>query len=258
MKNFTSSIISQTEIAIGYREMIFSWPEELEQPLPGQFLTIKATENPAPLLRRPFALSGFHREKNRASIIYQVRGPATRLLSELANGKTIEVLSPLGNAFSIPREGTTPLLVAGGIGLGPILYFARYLDQKGYAPRLVFGCRSKEYIPRIPALTSGKIHFCTDDGSQGFQGTSVDFLKSMNWEEFRSPTIYSCGPHPMLKACHDLAEEKGIPSETAMEQMMACGVGACMGCAIEVTGPEKYARVCKEGPVFDSRRIKWT
>ncbi len=258
MKNFTTSILGQNEIALGYREMSFSWPEEAGRPLPGQFLTIKASENPAPLLRRPFALSGFDEKRNLASIIYQVRGPATRLLSELAEGKNIEILSPLGNSFSLPAEGSTPLLVAGGIGLGPILYFARYLDDRGFAPRLIFGCRSKEFIPRLPELSHGKIHFCTDDGSEGFKGTSVEFLKSLNWDDFTKPSLYSCGPHGMLLACHSLAEEREIPSETAMEQMMACGVGACMGCAIEVVGPEKYARVCKEGPVFDSRRIKWT
>ncbi len=258
MKNFTTPIINQTEVAKGYREMTFKWPEELDQPLPGQFLTIKATENPAPLLRRPFALSGFDRTAREASIIYQVRGPATRLLSELADGKKIEILTPLGNSFSLPGKGSTPLLVAGGIGLGPILYFARYLDERGYKPQLFFGCRSREYIPGVPDLINGKIHYCTDDGSEGFKGTSVDLLNSLNWEDFTSPSLYSCGPHGMLKACHDLAEEKMIPSETAMEQMMACGVGACMGCVIEVNGPEQYARVCKEGPVFDSRRVKWS
>ena len=180
------------------------------------------------------------------------------MMAGLNNESTIEVLSPLGNSFTVPEKGAAPLLVAGGIGLGPILYLARDLDEKGYAPQLVFGCRTKELLPDLPALTNGRIHYCTDDGSAGFKGTAVDFLRSLDWDSLTTPALYSCGPMGMLKACHELAEEKGIFSETAMEQMMACGVGACMGCAIEVNGPEKYARVCKEGPVFDSRRIKWT
>ena len=258
MRNFTTALLTQTEIALGYREMTFPWPQDMSHPEPGQFLTIKVSENPAPLLRRPFALSGFNSDEGTASIIYQVRGPATRMMAELSAGKKIEILSPLGNSFTTPEEGSSPLLIAGGIGLGPILYLARALDSRGFAPRLVFGCRSKTFLPDLPALKNGSIQYCTDDGSAGFKGTSVDYLRSLSWETLNKPCIYACGPHGMLKACHDFAVEKDIPSQSSMEQMMACGVGACMGCAIEVVGPEKYARVCKEGPVFDSRRIKWT
>ncbi|OQY35244.1 MAG: hypothetical protein B6241_01735 [Spirochaetaceae bacterium 4572_59] len=258
MKNFGSSILNQKEIAIGYREMTISWPQSLEAPLPGQFLTVKVTENPAPLLRRPFALSGFDREKNTASLIYQLRGPATRLMATLEINSSIEVLSPLGNNFTLPEKDETPLLVAGGIGLGPVLYLARELDKNGFSPRLVVGGRTESFLPDLSNLKNGSIHYCSDDGSAGFRGTAVDYLKSLDWKELPSARLYSCGPQGMLNACHNLALEKNIPSEVSMEQMMACGVGACMGCAIEVIGPEQYARVCKEGPVFDSRRIKWT
>jgi dihydroorotate dehydrogenase electron transfer subunit len=258
MENFSAAVLRQTEIALGYREMVFSWPEDLTPPLAGQFLTVKATENPAPLLRRPFALSDFNKKDRTASIIYQIRGSATRLMAEMAPGKTIEVLSPLGNSFSIPETNSTPLLVAGGIGLGPILYLARALDSGGMSPRLVFGCRSQSYLPDLGELENGSIHYCTDDGSAGYKGTSVDFLRSLDWDELASPRLYACGPQGMLKACHDLAVEKGIPSESAMEEMMACGVGACMGCVVEINGPKQYARVCKDGPVFDSRTVKWT
>ncbi|MBF9017084.1 MULTISPECIES: dihydroorotate dehydrogenase electron transfer subunit [unclassified Oceanispirochaeta] len=260
MKNFKSKILSQKSIALGYMEMKFSWPEDCETPKAGQFLTIKIQEQPIPLLRRPFALSAYNQEEKSASIIYQVRGTGTEILSSMKDGETLDVLSPLGNSFTMPKKKETPLLVAGGIGLGPILYFARELDKAGYSPILVFGCRDKSLIPDLPPLKNGRIQFCTDDGSEGFHGSSVDYLNCLDSSELKNAYVYSCGPTGMLKACHNFAVSKNIPSETAMEEMMACGVGACMGCVVELAeGQEKqYARVCKDGPVFQSRIIKWT
>ncbi len=257
MKNFPSTIIRQTTVAEGYRELEFSWPGDCETPLPGQFLTIRIQDSAIPLLRRPFALSAF--KGGSASIIYQIRGRGTSILSTLPEGSPLDILSPLGNSFSMPEKGETALLVAGGIGLGPILYLARELDRQGRSPLLVFGCRNSSLIPALPALENGRIQFCTDDGSEGYHGTSVGYLRTLDASRLNKARLYACGPHPMLKACHDLALTLGIPCETAMEEMMACGVGACMGCAVELDDPvQKYARVCKDGPVFQSRDIKWT
>ena len=257
MKNFKSQIISQNAIAEGYRELEFTWPSDCETPRPGQFLTIRIQDSAIPLLRRPFALSAF--KEGSASIIYQIRGKGTQRLATLPEGSAIDVLSPLGNGFSMPDQEKNLLLVAGGIGLGPILYLARELDRSGYAPLLVFGCRNKSFIPELPSLKNGRIQFCTDDGSAGFKGTSVDYLKSLDNDRKTASRLYACGPLLMLKACHDFAVSMDMPCETAMEEMMACGVGACMGCAVELTDPvKKYARVCKDGPVFQSRDLKWT
>lgn len=260
MKNFKSKILHQKSIAQGYMEMTFNWPEDCETPRPGQFLTLKIQEQPIPLLRRPFALSAFDDVRKTASIIYQIRGTGTEMLAARTGGDPLDVLSPLGNSFTFPEKEATPLLVAGGIGLGPILYFARELDKTGHSPVLIFGCRNKSLIPDLPPLKNGRIQFCTDDGSEGFQGTSVDYLNSLPSQEMENAMLYSCGPTGMLKACHNFALAREIPCETAMEEMMACGVGACMGCVVELAENQKkkYARVCKDGPVFQSRIIKWT
>jgi dihydroorotate dehydrogenase electron transfer subunit len=260
MKNIKSKILSQKSIAQGYMEMTFSWSDDCETPQPGQFLTIKIQEQPIPLLRRPFALSAYNEAEKSASIIYQVRGTGTEILASLKEGDPLDVLSPLGNSFTMPSEENTALLVAGGIGLGPILYFARELDKAGNSPLLVFGCRDKSLIPDLPPLKNGRIQFCTDDGSEGFHGSSVDYLNSLNSSKMENAYLYSCGPTGMLKACHNFAVSKDIPCETAMEEMMACGVGACMGCVVELVEDQekKFARVCKDGPVFQSRIIKWT
>ncbi len=259
MKNFKSELLGQRSIANGYMEMDFKWPRECGTARPGQFLTIRVHDNPVPLLRRPFALSSLDAAAEKASIIYQVRGTGTRVLESLKPGDPLDILSPLGNSFTPPAEDQTPVLVAGGIGLGPILFFARELDNAGLSPLLIFGCRDSSFIPDLPPLKNGRIQFCTDDGSTGFKGTSVDYLKSLNSSGISSSVLYACGPTGMLKACHNFALSADLPCETAMEEMMACGVGACMGCVVELEGKDqKYARVCKDGPVFQSRDIKWT
>ena len=257
MKNFQSRINRQTKVADGYRALEFSWPSDCEAPLPGQFLTIRVQDSAIPLLRRPFALSAFNGKS--ASIIYQIRGKGTKILSDLTEGSSLDVLGPLGNRFPLPGEEETPILIAGGIGLGPILYLAKELDRAGQSPLLVFGCRNSTLIPKLPSLQNGRIQFCTDDGSEGYHGTSVGYMRTLNKDNLVNPRLYACGPHPMLKACHDLALSMDIPCDVSMEEMMACGVGACMGCAAELDDPVlKYARVCKDGPVFQSRDIKWT
>ncbi|QEN08606.1 dihydroorotate dehydrogenase electron transfer subunit [Oceanispirochaeta crateris] len=259
MKNFISKILGQKSIARGYVELELSWPEDCETPKPGQFLTIRIQDQPVPLLRRPFALSSFNLDKRSASIVYQVRGKGTRILESLPAGSSLDILSPLGNSFTNPSKEETAILVAGGIGLGPILYFARELDRAGMNTILVFGCRDKTLIPNLPPLKNGSIQYCTDDGSAGFSGSSVAYLESLSLKELSQPRLYACGPTGMLRACHNFALKADLPCETAMEEMMACGVGACMGCVVELEGKEqKYARVCKDGPVFQSRDIKWT
>lgn len=258
MKNFQGELISQKTIASGYQEMEFTWPRDAAEPKAGQFLTIKIQDVPLPLLRRPFALSGF--DGDRASIIYQVRGTGTKHLSTLSPGAKLDILSPLGNSFSMPADGERPVLIAGGIGLGPILYFARSLVKAGKEPLFVFGCRTASFIPQMEELGGGTLQFCTDDGSEGFKGTSVDYLASLDQGELENARLYACGPTPMLKGCHDFALSRDLPCETAMEEMMACGVGACMGCVVKLAEGQgrPYARVCKDGPVFQSRMIEWT
>jgi len=259
MKNYKSELLGQRAIANGYMEMDLIWQKEWETAKPGQFLTIRVQETPVPLLRRPFALSSLDESAEKASIIYQVRGKGTRVLESLKPGAPLDILSPLGNGFTTPEASHPPLLIAGGIGLGPILFLARELDKANLSPLLVFGCRDKSFIPDLPGLKNGRIQYCTEDGSFGFKGSSVAYLESLKASALSSAVIYACGPTGMLKACHNFAVKNSLPCETAMEEMMACGVGACMGCVVELEGKEqKYARVCKDGPVFQSRDIKWT
>ncbi len=265
MHSFLSEIVGQKEIALGYREMTFLWPEEFGVPLPGQFLTIRVHTGISPLLRRPFAFSAYCKSSSaslsqtgRASIIYQIRGEGTRLMAAMKAGDTLDVLGPLGNSFTHPAGEERPVLAAGGIGLGPLLFLARDLDEAGKAPLLCYGCRNRDFIPDLPKLQGGRIVYCTDDGSEGFHGNVIEYLESLGSEEMAGGRIYACGPLPMLRGCHDFASRRKLYCETSLEEMMGCAVGACMGCVVELMDPDRpYARVCKEGPVFPSDTIKW-
>jgi len=187
--------------------------------------------------------------------MYQVRGPATRLLSALAESDSLDVIAPLGKSF-VPEPRKKMILVAGGIGIGPILFLYSQAVASETDACMIFGCRSKEYLPDVITGDSS-IMICSDDGSVGFNGTVTEYLEATSGEQLAESVLFSCGPYPMLHACHRLAEEYNTDCYVSVEQVMACGVGACMGCAVKVHGEPGYVRACKEGPVFNSRDIQW-
>lgn len=261
MKQFISSIIDINQIADGYIKLDFHWNGD-KVPLAGQFVTFKIGESTSPLLRRPFALSSFETTSGKASIIFQIVGQATKLLSQKKSGDSLDILGPLGNSFSttvtnLDNDRKKHIVIAGGIGTGPMLYLSEELKNKEKNPILIIGCRSKSLVPFDALNDSIETIICTDDGSYGFTGTVIEYMRS-NTEFDKDSVIYSCGPEPMLKACQQYANDMGMSSYVSLEQMMACGVGACMGCTCEIKGEQKYARVCKDGPVFPGGVIKWT
>jgi dihydroorotate dehydrogenase electron transfer subunit len=256
MKLSTPRILSNRPLCSDFYEMAFSWEPSLAAPLPGQFFTLRISEDSVPLLRRPFAFSAFDAAAGSASMIYQNRGRGTELLTGKRAHDTLNLLGPLGKGFPLPGSDRHPLLVAGGIGLGPVLFLASAIRRQGRNPGLVFGCRSAALIPALPSLSDLSPVICTDDGSAGFKGTAGDYLSSIEPSVVPKTVLYACGPMPMLKACRDLALRKGCDCFVSVEQVMACGVGACMGCAIKMAAGG-YKRACIEGPVFHSKEIAW-
>jgi dihydroorotate dehydrogenase electron transfer subunit len=258
VRQFEAEILENRVVAESWRELALSWDGTAGEPSPGQFLTLKVSSFSDPLLRRPFAFSGYRRAGGgRASAIYQIRGGATRLLSELAPGSRIDALGPLGRPFPRPGEGEAPLLAGGGIGLGPLLFLADSLSAAAKVPRLILGFRSASQLPSI-GLPTGTV-VCTDDGSSGFGGTPVDWI-SHNVAEGPSAgpvRLYGCGPSPMLAALAALASGRGWPASLSAEQWTACGVGACMGCALPRADGLGYLRACSDGPVFEAAEIDW-
>ncbi|MBN2535401.1 MAG: dihydroorotate dehydrogenase electron transfer subunit [Spirochaetales bacterium] len=267
MKQIQAKVTGNNQIAKDYYKLVFSWeppPDtgpgdsypDFPNPQPGQFITIRVSETTVPLLRRPFAFSGYNAETGEASIIYLKRGKGTEILAGKCPGEYIDIIGPLGNYLKKPENKQKPVLVAGGIGLGPLLYFSSMLDQWQIPHLFIFGARTARYVPDMNSLKN--VAICTDDGSKGFAGTVADFLNNFEEKELEHTMLYCCGPLPMLKACHGFATEYDLECYVVMEQIMACGVGACMGCTIKLKKPQGYARVCTEGPVFKSRDIAWT
>jgi dihydroorotate dehydrogenase electron transfer subunit len=247
-------ILEKATLTKDYFRIRFAWPSGGEEARPGQFFTLRCSKGSDPLLRRPFAFSDFSAEKNEAAFIFQVRGRATTYLSSLSEGTELDLLGPLGKGFLPPAPISRPMLAAGGIGLGPMLFLARTLAAEGRDPVFIFGARSAELIPRSENWPEGTV-FCTDDGSEGFKGSPVSWLEGAGIATHSE--LFACGPYPFLKALAAFARKRGIPCSVAVEQMMACGVGACMGCAVKLSGEKGYARACADGPVFDAEELSW-
>jgi dihydroorotate dehydrogenase electron transfer subunit len=226
---------------------------------PGQFAMIRVRGGFDPLLRRPFSIAGV-RGGGVVLFLYRVVGRGTKLLSEVRKGQRLSVLGPLGKGFDLSRMGRRPLLVAGGIGLPPLAFLSNTLKDREQT--LLAGYRSSaDMIPGEPlGLQQRDVAIATDDGTAGVSGTVIDLLtdrlKGLG-EGFTA--VVACGPLAMLRKIALLSMGKGIPCQVSLEARMACGLGACQGCAVKAAeGFEKpYFHVCQDGPVFDVNGLDW-
>ncbi len=252
MTHFSARVLANRRVAEDYYELRFEW-HGLEEPKPGQFLTLRASSGFDPLLRRPFAFSAFGEGPSgrTASVLYQPRGKGTAILCAKTEGDALDVLGPLGKPF--PEATGRPVLVAGGIGLGPILFLYRSLHDAGAGPILAFGARTGGMVPK--ELMPKDALVCTDDGSEGEKAYPHAVI-ARELEGKSGFEHFACGPKPFLAAMKALADKRGEQLWVSLEQTMACGVGACMGCAVKLA-EGGYARVCAEGPVFDAGAVAW-
>ncbi len=254
-----SEILTFQKLSKNFYLLKFKWSSENDTPLPGQFFTIRVSDTTVPLLRRPFAFSNFDITGNTASFIFEKKGVGTEMLAAMGVNEELDIIGPLGNTFFQPQDDRPIILVAGGIGLGPMLFLAETLQRGNKVFNFVFGAKSKTLIPNQNIFKNINPVICTDDGSDGFSGTTIDYLKSINDDGIlNSGHLMACGPLPMLKACHEFALENSTSCQVSLEQTMACGVGACMGCVVKIKQEPGFARVCKEGTVFNSKDILWT
>lgn len=217
---------------------------------PGQFLMI---ETPGFSLRRPFVIAD--KTKDLLRIIFKLRGEGTHLLSMLAAGTTLKILAPLGEKFPDPDTNTTPLLVGGGIGIVTLLPLVKKLSAS-HKPIIFIGADTKTSLILEQELKNfSEVISCTDDGTCGDKCNVVQLLEKYIFKTPNKYTIYACGPNPMLKSVGKFSESKNIKCYVSLEERMACGVGACLCCAVKTKSGIK--RVCKEGPVFEAKDIKW-
>jgi dihydroorotate dehydrogenase electron transfer subunit len=261
MNKNIAKILSNGPVSDCFFELVFEWNTAIAPALPGQFCTVRVSPYTAPLLRRPFAFSSCDEALGIAAIAYKRRGPATELLASKRAGDTLDSIGPLGSNFvQAASNAKRRLLVAGGTGFGPITFLANYLAKSNIPCTVVLGCRTSAQLPRLTMPSSVTQVICTDDGSKGIRGTPLTWLAGLSPDPLAGTSVYACGPAPLLKGCHEWSQLRGLSCFVSMEQVMACGVGACMGCAVKLSEAEGggYARACTEGPVFDSRRLSWT
>jgi dihydroorotate dehydrogenase electron transfer subunit len=260
----TGKILTNVELSPGYYRMEVEAPFVPERALPGQFVMVKVTEALAPVLRRPFGIYTINKAKGSFEMIYRVVGEGTRLLSEMANGVSLDVLGPLGNGFNLDLAGDRPLIVAGGVGVPPLFSLAQALVEGGKRPVVIIGGRTENDLLSLEAFRQIGIEplLATEDGSAGQKGY-VTAIMEKRLDEGKIPSaVYSCGPTPMLRRVGDIAIAQGIPCELSLEAVMACGFGVCLGCVIKTCSSEgssehDFSRVCCEGPVFDAKEIVW-
>lgn len=231
---------------------------------PGQFVMLRITEGNDPLLRRPFSIHRLIISEGRIQgieILYKVVGKGTTLLSELKRGVRIDVLGPLGSAFLLPEQAQRVFIVAGGIGIAPMLFLAVHLLERGVDPedlKVYLGGRTKDDLLCVADFEDLNltVHTTTDDGSAGDQ-CLVTVPVELAASDRRPDLIYACGPLEMLKCVIDIAEVHSIECQVSIETRMACGMGACLGCAVAARDiPNLYYHACLDGPVFDIRTIR--
>ncbi len=243
--------VVKTSKLIG-KETVSLWIETPEIKFEaGQFAMLECPGFP---LRRPFVIADS--DKNSLRFIFKIKGKGTAFLSNLATGTSIKVLAPLGNSFPEHDKKTVPLLLGGGVGVVTMLPLAKKMHSQGFEPRILLGADTKESLALAEELKHyGEVTVCTDDGTCGLQCNVVELAEKYMKKRPGNFTIYACGPNPMLKSLTLLSKNAGAKCYISMEEKMACGVGACVCCAVKTT--EGIKRVCKEGPVFEAENIKW-
>jgi dihydroorotate dehydrogenase electron transfer subunit len=232
---------------------------------PGQFVNLKCSDSFDPLLRRPLSLHRIAPEHKTFELLYEVVGKGTGLLTRFFVGEEIDLLGPLGSGFKIGSNKRIFLLVGGGMGVAPLLALAEKINLStagGAALYILIGAKTKGNVlcEEDFKKVTDQVSVSTDDGSYGKKGLVSDILLDFIDNQLAasdSPlsTIYACGPRPMLKAIAEIASQSRIDCQLSMEERMACGIGACKGCAIRTVAG--YKMVCQDGPVFDSREIVW-
>lgn len=228
---------------------------------PGQFLHIKCGKAPAPFLRRPLSIHRVDKEQGLLFLLFQVKGAGTLWLASRQPGDVLDMLGPLGNGFKTPERNSSLLLVAGGIGIAPLFFLAEEVAAKGSLVKVVVGARNLDHLLLLDKLdeAGATVLVATEDGSSGFRGTAIDLLTQVLQEE-KADLICACGPRGMLAKTASIAEKRRIPCYVSLEEYMACGVGACRGCAIKVLtsdGNMDYLNVCSHGPVFAAGEVAW-
>lgn len=248
------TVVSVEHLNGRYALLKLTSAERLPEMLPGQFVEVRIDGSSSTFLRRPISINFVDYEYNQLWLLVAAIGDGTRQLVSLSEGATVNCVLPLGNGFTmLERTDEKPLLVGGGVGVAPLLYFGKRIREMGARPTFLLGSRSAGDLLLLDQFEAlGDVYVTTEDGTLGEKGfvTNHSILQK---EQFTR--ISTCGPKPMMVAVARFAQQVGIECEASLENMMACGLGACL-CCVEKTVKGNVC-VCKEGPVFNVRDLNW-
>lgn len=255
-KKTAARVVSNREIAPGIYDM------RLETGLAqgahaGQFIGVYPADK-STLLPRPISICGADRERGQLRIVFRVAGKGTEEFSAYREGDEVKILGILGNGFPTAQaEGKRVILLGGGIGIPPIVLLAKELRELGCTVTVIAGYRDDHLFLKEDLEKYARVYIATEDGSIGTKG---NVLTVMEEKDLQADLLMACGPVPMLRAVKDYGEKKGIRAYISMEERMACGVGACLGCVCRTRKTDSHshvnnARICTDGPVFDAADI---
>lgn len=245
-EKISSTIYSQKQLTEGIFNMWLHAPEIVEEVKPGQFLMVYINDS-SKLLPRPISICEIDYKNGNVRLVYRIVGKGTKHLSQYQSGESLKIMGPLGNGF--PLKDKTALLVSGGIGIAPMLELVKRLKSKKH---VVLGYHDKKMFLRKDFEKYAKVYVSTEDGSYGIEGNVIDAIKLA---EIKADIIYACGPISMLRALRTYANGNNIQCYISLEERMACGIGACLGCVCRSKNIDPHSnvynkRICKDGPVF--------
>ena len=247
----TCTVIGQERIAQDVYSLWLQTGRIASQARPGQFVSLYSADG-SRLLPRPISLCEIDDVQGRLRLVYRVVGKGTKEFSALSEGDTLDVLGPLGNGFPMEEAaGKRIFLIGGGIGIPPMLELAKAISEAA-SKDIILGYRNNELFLAEDLKRYGNVHIATEDGSVGTRG---NFMNVIAAEGLNADVIFACGPMPMLRAIKQYAQEQDIPAYISLEERMACGVGACLGCVVKTKEIDHHshvnnARVCTDGPVY--------
>ena len=256
MKKFILDLTVNSVEALSDKHVLIKLTDDkpLPEMLPGQFVEVRVDNTPSTFLRRPISINNVDYDHNELWLLVAAVGDGTRQLQKLQKGDRLNCVLPLGNSFTMPTDSTRKvLLVGGGVGVAPLLYFGKLIKAMGGEPTFLLGARSaKDVLERELFEQVGRVLITTEDGSEGEKGfvTNHSVLAQEHFDR-----ISTCGPKPMMMAVARYAFKNDIECEVSLENKMACGVGACL-CCVEKT-VEGNKCVCKEGPVMNIKKLTW-
>lgn len=256
MKKYILDLTVNSVEALSDKHVLIKLTDDkpLPEMLPGQFVEVRVDNMPSTFLRRPISINNVDYDHNELWLLVAAVGDGTRQLQKLQKGDRLNCVLPLGNSFTMPTDSAQKvLLVGGGVGVAPLLYFGKRIKAMGGEPTFLLGARSaKDVLERELFEQVGRVFITTEDGSDGEKGfvTNHSVLAQEHFDR-----ISTCGPKPMMMAVARYAFKNDIECEVSLENKMACGVGACL-CCVEKT-VEGNKCVCKEGPVMNIKKLTW-